>query len=49
MDIRRTGDQPKKKMGVCRTGEQTYKEKLMGICQTGDLIWYRKKGSGIKD
>ena len=36
-------------MGVCRTGEQTYKEKLMGICRTGDLIWYRKKGSGMKD
>ena len=27
-----------KKMGIIRTGDQTYREKIMGIGQTGDLI-----------
>ena len=27
-----------KKIGIIRTGDQTYREKIMGIGQTGDLI-----------
>ena len=38
-----------KKMGITRTGDQTYREKIMGIGQMGDLIWYKKRCSNMKD